>query len=149
MGFTHAALATPPRIYLWFESPRMRSIPQPGDVPIQPPTGNASKSGCIKYATRFRSRKTCRDTCHTEMGGQAQPPMGAGHVNSPQWRELLKLRKSKATSCNPNLHRMNDWGENLAVYYFACLLLTATKNPPSNPPKLTISVPISPVPCIT
>ncbi|CAI8874002.1 hypothetical protein EMIT0373P_30376 [Pseudomonas chlororaphis] len=60
------------------------------------------------------------------------------------------MRKSKATSGNPNLHhRMNDWAENSAVYHFACLRFTATKMPPSGPAKATISVPFNPVACST
>lgn len=43
----------------------------------------------------FISGKTCRDTCHTEMGGQVQPPLGVGSFNFPHWGLLLKLRTSR------------------------------------------------------
>ncbi|CAI8936955.1 hypothetical protein EMIT0P201_40241 [Pseudomonas chlororaphis] len=37
------------------------------------PNLNASNP---RHVSRFS--KLCRDTCHTEIGGQAQPPLGVG-----------------------------------------------------------------------
>lgn len=98
----------------------------------------------------FRSGKTCRDTCHTEMGWQVRPPTGVGSFNFPHWGLFLKLRKSRHF---PVIIRPQIEGER-CVRLGSCITLPTIdllqqKILRPIPPKPPISVPFRPVQCST
>lgn len=102
LGFSHFALSANCRGFFGSSNPLISGVlPRWGKM--------CSKLSASSTRHVFIIRKTCRDTCHTEMGGQVQPPTGVGSLNFPYWEVFLKLRKSRHSTAISQPSLQDEW----------------------------------------